>query len=405
MRFGLGIAGLHLDDDEFNETWKRVDRDNSSGIDFSEFLEFMFDLRNQINHEEKTCGTFTFSLTFTPNSPVESDNLEVENEDKNEWFGGKVQLNILSALGLQAKDIGFMESGKSDPFAEVFVGKTLITKSQIIFKTLDPVWNFECEFELKQTDESEFCIKLQDYDQFSGADFLGQVLIDVINIEPNKLFHDTRKVVTHPKRKLKSKNGKVVKRREFNGLNVDRFEEEIIEGREVEDFIKDLSLEKRLEQNLQKSIEKVRLSTSQKEKSNERKNSIEKLEHFDDFIDDDGNHLFSPLERINALFISKDSVNISLEKEELELEEFVDEDSVNVQPTIKKSNAPTQKTLIANSIIKPQVDTKKSNSSFHKFAEEKQTTFHDQQQSPFKQQQHNNLHLCELHLIKNKWSN
>ena len=45
MKFGLKLAGLNLDDDEFADVWSKVDRDNSNGIDFAEFLEFMCDLK------------------------------------------------------------------------------------------------------------------------------------------------------------------------------------------------------------------------------------------------------------------------------------------------------------------------------------------------------------------------
>jgi voltage-gated sodium channel len=350
MRFGLGIAGLHLEDSEFDETWARVDRDNSSGIDFSEFLEFMFDLRYQLNHEEKTCGTFTFSITFTPNSDPwgESHLLEVDEEDEDDddeeenhdWFGGKVKLNILSALGLQAKDIGFMDSGKSDPYAEVFVGRKFITKSQIIYKTLDPVWNYSCEFDLALKDSSEFCIKLQDYDQFSGPDFLGQILIDVKNIEPNKEFEDTRKVVTHPKRKIAGKNGKVVQRRQFQGLNASRFEEDMSNDTEVEGFIKDLSLEKRLEHNLQKSIKNIRM-TSAKQNGTfvDVGEEIDSLENFEEFIDDDGNHRFTPFQRIRHN-LSKSQIisRLSFNLDSFLLEDLDEEHKAN----IKKSQNPEE---------------------------------------------------------------
>ena len=40
LKFGLTLAGLQMDEEDFREVWNKVDRDNSNGIDFAEFLEF-----------------------------------------------------------------------------------------------------------------------------------------------------------------------------------------------------------------------------------------------------------------------------------------------------------------------------------------------------------------------------
>jgi voltage-gated sodium channel len=53
MHFGLKIAGIFLSQDDFLELWEKVDDDGSNALDFSEFLEFMFDLRNQIKIMEE----------------------------------------------------------------------------------------------------------------------------------------------------------------------------------------------------------------------------------------------------------------------------------------------------------------------------------------------------------------
>ena len=47
LKFGLGIAGSDLSDHDFLKLWKKVDKDKSHAIDFSEFLEFVFDLKYQ----------------------------------------------------------------------------------------------------------------------------------------------------------------------------------------------------------------------------------------------------------------------------------------------------------------------------------------------------------------------
>lgn len=46
MKFGLRLAGVELEKKDFERVWRKVDRDRSQGIDASEFLEFMIDLRD-----------------------------------------------------------------------------------------------------------------------------------------------------------------------------------------------------------------------------------------------------------------------------------------------------------------------------------------------------------------------
>ena len=50
LRFGMTIANMTLTDDEFDTIFSKVDKDKSEAIDFAEFLEFMFDLKDQLNH-------------------------------------------------------------------------------------------------------------------------------------------------------------------------------------------------------------------------------------------------------------------------------------------------------------------------------------------------------------------
>jgi voltage-gated sodium channel len=49
LRFGMTIANMTLTDDEFDGLFAKVDKDKSEAIDFAEFLEFMFDLKDQLN--------------------------------------------------------------------------------------------------------------------------------------------------------------------------------------------------------------------------------------------------------------------------------------------------------------------------------------------------------------------
>lgn len=48
LKLGLLLAGLQMNDEDFQEVWNKVDRDGSDGIDFAEFLEFMCDLKSNL---------------------------------------------------------------------------------------------------------------------------------------------------------------------------------------------------------------------------------------------------------------------------------------------------------------------------------------------------------------------
>ena len=67
MKLGLKIGGLHLERDEFEKLWIKVDKDSSNNISFSEFLEFMITLKSEIAQEEasyKIRGSSKRRFTF-----------------------------------------------------------------------------------------------------------------------------------------------------------------------------------------------------------------------------------------------------------------------------------------------------------------------------------------------------
>jgi len=49
LNFGMKVANMKLDEEEFSSLFAKVDKDKSAAIDFAEFLEFMFDLKDQLN--------------------------------------------------------------------------------------------------------------------------------------------------------------------------------------------------------------------------------------------------------------------------------------------------------------------------------------------------------------------
>lgn len=49
LQFGFVVSDVDMTEDEFTLLFSRVDKDKSAAIDFAEFLEFMFDLKDQLN--------------------------------------------------------------------------------------------------------------------------------------------------------------------------------------------------------------------------------------------------------------------------------------------------------------------------------------------------------------------
>merc|ERR1712070_452316 len=49
LQFGFVVSDVEMTEDEFETLFMRVDKDKSNAIDFAEFLEFMFDLKDQLN--------------------------------------------------------------------------------------------------------------------------------------------------------------------------------------------------------------------------------------------------------------------------------------------------------------------------------------------------------------------
>lgn len=85
IRFGLKVAGIELNDRAFLEIWRRVDKDGSNAIDFSEFLEFMFDLRAQLldpnSTLKKSRRKFDLGKPASADDTNIDDSLRLLNED------------------------------------------------------------------------------------------------------------------------------------------------------------------------------------------------------------------------------------------------------------------------------------------------------------------------------------
>jgi len=96
---------------------------------------------------------------------------------------GVIRFTLYSAKNLKAMDIGFMGSGKSDPYAVVTLGNSKWT-SEKKWKTLNPVWegNNQCDFAIH--DKRQLLnVTLWDEDKTSFNDELGsgQMNLEGIN--------------------------------------------------------------------------------------------------------------------------------------------------------------------------------------------------------------------------------
>ena len=112
MKFGLKLAGLTLDENEFQDVWAKVDRDNSNGIDFAEFLEFMCDLKSNLSllvGEEETSQDplakenirrqFTFMKKENTTNTIKSLNDKQDEQPKPyEMFKPVTSSSVVSAI-------------------------------------------------------------------------------------------------------------------------------------------------------------------------------------------------------------------------------------------------------------------------------------------------------------------
>lgn len=96
---------------------------------------------------------------------------------------GIIKLNLIGGKNLLSAD----RNGKSDPFAYVYVDGCKIHKTQVIKKTLDPVWNETTNLSIISLTSNKIIIKVLDWDRAGDNDYLGQVIFNNSEIIPNKL--------------------------------------------------------------------------------------------------------------------------------------------------------------------------------------------------------------------------
>ncbi|XP_040194848.1 intersectin-1 isoform X2 [Rana temporaria] len=91
---------------------------------------------------------------------------------------GRLMVNIVEGIELKP----CRSHGKSNPYCEITMGSQChITKT--IQDTLNPKWNSNCQFFIKDLEQDVLCITVFERDQFSPDDFLGRTEIRVSDIK------------------------------------------------------------------------------------------------------------------------------------------------------------------------------------------------------------------------------
>ncbi|KAM6943444.1 intersectin-2b [Xenentodon cancila] len=90
---------------------------------------------------------------------------------------GRLLVTILEATELKAG-----KPGKNNPYCEVAMGAQTFT-SRTLNDTVNPKWNFTCQFHIKDLYQDVLCITIFNRDPFSPDDFLGRTEVPVATIK------------------------------------------------------------------------------------------------------------------------------------------------------------------------------------------------------------------------------
>lgn len=105
--------------------------------------------------------------------------LDEENDES-----GVLIIDLEGANNLIAVDAG----GTSDPFCVVRLNGTKFYKTQVIKKSLNPVFNESTRVEIKQKDVSVLQVELRDWNKVTASRTLGQVNVELQNLGNNQWY-------------------------------------------------------------------------------------------------------------------------------------------------------------------------------------------------------------------------
>ncbi|XP_042552688.1 intersectin-2 isoform X1 [Dipodomys spectabilis] len=107
---------------------------------------------------------------------------------------GRLMVHVVEATELKA----CKPNGKSNPYCEISMGSQSYT-TRTLQDTLNPKWNFNCQFFIKDLYQDVLCLTMFDRDQFSPDDFLGRTEVPVAKIrtEQESKGPTTRRLLLH----------------------------------------------------------------------------------------------------------------------------------------------------------------------------------------------------------------
>ncbi|GAA6043375.1 hypothetical protein JCM8097_005289 [Rhodosporidiobolus ruineniae] len=101
---------------------------------------------------------------------------------------GVLKVELVDGKGLPSAD----RNGKSDPYCIFLLNGERAFKSEVVKKTLAPVWNEKFEVQVPSREAAQFVVEVYDWDRVGTADKLGWGTIDLRTIEP---FESTERIV------------------------------------------------------------------------------------------------------------------------------------------------------------------------------------------------------------------
>ncbi|KAL1783775.1 intersectin-2 isoform X2 [Sigmodon hispidus] len=107
---------------------------------------------------------------------------------------GRLMVHVIEATELKA----CKPNGKSNPYCEISMGSQSYT-TRTLQDTLNPRWNFNCQFFIKDLYQDVLCLTMFDRDHFSPDDFLGRTEVPVATIrtEQESKGPMTRRLLLH----------------------------------------------------------------------------------------------------------------------------------------------------------------------------------------------------------------
>uniref|UniRef100_A0A8C1WD24 Intersectin 2b n=1 Tax=Cyprinus carpio TaxID=7962 RepID=A0A8C1WD24_CYPCA len=107
---------------------------------------------------------------------------------------GRLLVTILEATELKSSK----PNGKINPYCEVTMGSQCYS-SRTINDTVNPKWNFNCQFHIKDLYQDVLCITIFERDQFSPDEFLGRTEVPLATIkkELENKGPSTRRLLLH----------------------------------------------------------------------------------------------------------------------------------------------------------------------------------------------------------------